>query len=120
MIPTEIQYETSNGELLVIVEVFKTWRHYLKSCKHEVFVLIDHNNLQHLMDTKSLSSRQVPWAQELSKYQFQIDYQQSKTNGAANALSLYLQQSAEKEETLQAKNTKILHWLQSSLAWVSG
>ncbi len=120
MIPAETQYETHAGELLAIVEAFKTWRHYLKSCKHKVLVLTDHNNLQRFMDTKSLSSKQVWWAQELSKYYFRIDYQQKKANGAAYALSQYPQRSAEKEETLQAENTKILHQLQSSLAWVSG
>ncbi len=72
------------------------------------------------MHTKSLSSRQVRWAQELSRYHFRIEYQQGKANGAADALSRYPQQSAEEEETLSAENTKILHRLQSSLARVSG
>ena len=76
MIPAEIRYETHDGELLAIVKAFKTWRHYLKGCKHEVLILTDHNNLRHFMDTKSLSSRQVRWAQELSQYHFQIDYRQ--------------------------------------------
>ncbi len=74
MIPVETRYETHDGELLAIVEAFKTWRHYLEGCKHEVLVLTDHNNLQPFMDTKSLSSRQVRWAQELSRYYFLIDY----------------------------------------------
>ncbi len=71
------------------------------------------------MDTKSLSSRQVQWAQELSKYHFRIHYRQGKANGAADALSRYSQRSTEEEETLRAENTKILHRLQSSLAQVS-
>ncbi len=74
MISTETQYKTHNQELLVIVEAFKTWRHYLEGCKYEVFVLTDHNNLHQFIDTKSLSSRQIRWAQELSQYHFQIDY----------------------------------------------
>ena len=45
MIPAETRYETQDGELLAIVEAFKTWRHYLEGCKHEVLVLTDHNNL---------------------------------------------------------------------------
>ena len=65
MILTETRYKTHDGELLTIVEVFKTWWHYLEGCKHEVLVLTDHNNLHCFMDTKSLSSRQVCWAQEL-------------------------------------------------------
>ena len=59
MIPTEIQYKIYNDELLAIIEAFKTWRHYLKSCKHKVLVLTDYNKLQRFMDTKSLSFKQV-------------------------------------------------------------
>ena len=65
MIPAETQYKTHDGELLAIVEAFKTWHHYLEDCKYEVLVLTDHNNLRCFMDTKSLSSRQVRWAQKL-------------------------------------------------------
>ena len=57
IIPAEIKYETYDGELLVIVEAFKTWRHYLERSQHEVLVFTDHNNLRWFMDTKSLSSR---------------------------------------------------------------
>ena len=67
------------------------------------------------MNTKSLSSKQIRWAQELSCYHFQIDYRQGKANGAADALSRYPQRSAEEEKTLRDKNVKILHRLQSSL-----
>ena len=74
MIPAETRYETHDGELLAIVEAFKTWRHYLEGSQHEVLVLTDHNNFRQFMETKSLSSRQVCWAQELSCYHFQIDY----------------------------------------------
>ena len=59
MIPAETRYETHDGELLAIVEAFKTWRHYLKRSQHEVLVLTDYNNLRRFMETKSLSSRQV-------------------------------------------------------------
>ena len=59
MISTETWYKTHNNELLAIVEVFKMWWHDLEDCKHEVFVLTDHNNLCRFINTKSLSSRQV-------------------------------------------------------------
>ena len=45
MIPAKTQYETHNSELLPIVEAFKTWQHYLESCKYEVLILTDHNHL---------------------------------------------------------------------------
>ncbi len=34
MIPIETQDKTHNDKLLAIIELFKTWRHYLESCKH--------------------------------------------------------------------------------------
>ena len=118
MIPIETRYESHDGELLAIVETFKTWQYYLEDWKHKVLVLTDHNNLCQLMDTKSLSSRQVCWAQELSQYHFQIDYRQGKANGAADALSQYPQRNAEEEDTFRANNVKILHRLQFSLTTV--
>ena len=93
MIPVETWYKTYNGKLLAIVEVFKTWHHYLEGCKYEVFVLMDHNNLRCFMDTKSLNSRQVCWAQKLSQYHFRIDYCQGKVNAAADALSRFSRRS---------------------------
>ena len=59
IISAETRYKTYNGELPAIIEVFKTWRHYLEGYKHEVLVLTDHNNLRHFIDTKILSSKQV-------------------------------------------------------------
>ena len=120
MILAETRYETHDDELLVIVEAFKTWRHYLERSQHKVLVLTDYNNLFRFIDTKSLSFKQVRWTQELSRYHFQIDYHQGKANGATNALSQYPQQGAEEEKTLRIENVKIFHRLKLSLAKVSG
>ena len=119
MIPAESRYKTHNSEHLAIVEAFKTWRHYLEGCKYEVLVLTDYNNLHWFMDTKSLNSRQVCWAQELSCYHFWIDYCQGKANRAVNVLSRFLQRNQAKEDKLQTENTRILYKLQSSLINVS-
>ena len=100
MIPAETQYKIHNGELLVIVKAFKTWRHYLEGYKHEVFIFTDHNNFRQFMDTKNLSSRQVRWAQKFSCYHFQINYCQSKANRATDALSSFLQRSLDEEKKL--------------------
>lgn len=51
------------------------------------------------MNIKSLSSKQVYWAQKLSKYYFRIDYCQGKAIRTDDTLSQYLQQSAEKKAT---------------------
>ena len=63
MIPAKTWYKTHNGGLLAIVEAFKTWQHYLKSCKHKILVLTNHNNLWCFINTESLSFFQVCWAQ---------------------------------------------------------
>ena len=68
---------------------------------------------------KSLSSRQVRWAQELFRYHFQIDYRQGKANRAADVLSQYPQQSPKEKNTFRSENAKILYHLQLSLAKVS-
>ena len=119
MISAETRYKTYNGELLAIIETFKTWRHYPERSQHEVIVLTNYNNLRRFMDTNSLSYKQVRWAQKLSCYYFQIDYHQGKANKTADTLSLYSQRSAEKEEAFQAENIKILHRLQSLLTNVN-
>ena len=67
------------------------------------------------MDMKSLSFKQVRWAQELSKYHFRIDYHQGKANGAIDALFRFSQKSPDKKKKLWAENTWILHPLQSLL-----
>ena len=115
MFPAETWYKTHNAELLAIIEAFKTSRHYLEGCKHEVLVLTNHNNLWWFIDTKSLSSKQVYWAQELSRYHFRINYCQGKANGTADALSRFPQRSQDEEEKLWAKNTRIFYCLQSLL-----
>ena len=115
MILVKTRYKTHNTELLAIVEVFKNLCHYLEGCQYEVLVLTNYNNLGRFMDTKSLSSRQVCWARELSCYHFRINYCQGKANGAPDTLSRYFQWSQSEEEILQAENMRILQYLQSML-----
>ena len=67
------------------------------------------------MDIKSLSFRQVRWAQELSQYHFQIDYCQGKANAAVDAFSRFPQRNQNKKNKLQAENGRIFYCLQNSL-----
>ena len=75
IILAETRYKTYDSKFLAIVEIFKTWQHYLKACKYKFFFLINLNKLCHFMDIKSLSFRQVQWAHKLSFYHFCINYQ---------------------------------------------
>ncbi len=55
----EKSYETHDLELLVIVEAFKQWHHYLERSIHSVKVLTDHNNLHEFMNVKMLNEWQT-------------------------------------------------------------
>ena len=100
MISAKTQYKTHNGKFLTIVVAFKTWWHYLKSCKHKIPMFTNHNNLRCFINTKSLSSKQNCWTQKLSKYYFWIDYCQDKAYRAADALFSFLRRDKNKEEKL--------------------
>ena len=45
MISIETWYKIYDGELLVIIEIFKTWRHNLEGYKHKIFIPTDYNYL---------------------------------------------------------------------------
>ena len=50
MILAKTRYKTHDNKLLPIVEAFTKWQHYLKTCKHKVFVLTNYNNFCRLMN----------------------------------------------------------------------
>jgi hypothetical protein len=59
MIFAEMNYETHDQKLLIIVKCVKHWRHYLKKNYHTMKVFIDHNNLKDFMNVKTLNERQI-------------------------------------------------------------
>ena len=72
--------------------------------RYEVLGLMNHNNLRPFIDTMSLSSRQIWWAQELLWYYFRINYCQGRINITADSLSCFSYYSQNKEEKLQIEN----------------
>ncbi len=80
MINIEKNYETHDQKLLVIVAMFKHWRHYMKDSYHTVEVLTDHNNLKSFMNVQELNERQVRWVMRLSICNFEIAHRSEKTN----------------------------------------
>ena len=55
MVPTELNYEIYDKELLAIHEAFKHWRLYLEGTTHVVLVMSDHKNLEYFTTTKVLT-----------------------------------------------------------------
>ena len=56
---TESNYDTHDLKLLAIVQVFKHWKHYLKSNSHLIWMLTNYINLQYFFMTKKLNQKQI-------------------------------------------------------------
>lgn len=87
MTSAEKNYDTYDGELLALVDSFKAWRQYVEGAQHQIDWLTDHNNLQGFFTTKTLSRRQVRWAELLSTVGLRTTHKPGKENGAAVAAS---------------------------------
>uniref|UniRef100_A0A670JYV5 Gypsy retrotransposon integrase-like protein 1 n=1 Tax=Podarcis muralis TaxID=64176 RepID=A0A670JYV5_PODMU len=84
---SEQNYTVYDRELLAIHEAFRRWRHFLIGAQHKVQVCTDHKNLEYWRTARVLNQRQVRWAQEFSKFNFEIRYVPGKENVRADALS---------------------------------
>jgi len=87
MSSAECNYEIHDKELLAIVQAFHEWKRYTRGSPKPVWVLTDHKNLVTIMTTKELSERQARWMQELSQYNFKIEYGPGKDGGKPDALT---------------------------------
>jgi RNase H-like domain found in reverse transcriptase len=87
MISTELNYEIHDKKLLIIIEVFREWRIYLKESKYLIKVYTDHKNLLYFTTIKVLNRRQIQWSETLTSYNFKISYIKRKENTKADALS---------------------------------
>jgi hypothetical protein len=80
MISVEINYEIDEKEMLAIVEVCKTWRHYLEKIKYSIRAITDHFNLRIFLIIKILSRREARWWERLFSLNLQIEYRSEKKN----------------------------------------
>ncbi len=98
----EESYETHDLKLLVIVEAFKQWHHYLERSTHSVKVLTDHNNLCEFMNIKMLNEQQAWWAVRLAAFNFVIKHRSDKTNltDALSRRSDYVEATSENIDRL--------------------
>lgn len=82
---SEINYSTTEKELLAIVWSTNHFRPYLYGRKF--IVITDHRPLTWLFNCKDPSSRLVRWKLKLQEYDFEIRYKPGKINCNADALS---------------------------------
>jgi len=87
MSDAEFNPDIQDKELLAIVEAFHEWKRYTRGSPKLVHVLTEHKNLGTFMTTKEQSERQARWRQELSQYNFKIEYQPGKEEGKPEALT---------------------------------
>jgi len=87
MTKAECNYEIHDKELLGIVQAFHEWKRYTRGSPKPIRVLTDHKNLVTFMTTKELGERQARWMQELSQYNFKIEYRPGKEGRKPDALT---------------------------------
>jgi len=87
MSDAEGNYNIHNKELLAIVQAFHEWKRYTRGNPKPIRGLTDHKNLVSFMTTKELNERETRWMQELSQYNFKIEYRQRKEGGKPEALT---------------------------------
>jgi len=86
-IPAELNYDVHDKEMVVIVNCFQEWRHFLIGEPEEIVVFTDYKNLEYFNTTKLRKRRQARWAEILSQFNFKIVYRPVEKNGKADALS---------------------------------
>lgn len=94
----EIEYCTTEKEVLAIVYALSQFRFYLCGTHFEIHT--DHQALSFLLTCKVKSARLMRWILAIGEYSFTIKYCKGKDNEVADTLSRYIE---EKEETHEAK-----------------
>src|SRR6266436_3199695 len=83
---TKWNYDTHDGELLVIYEAFKSWCHYLEGSAKTIDTVTDHKNLEYFTTTKKLTRRQARWSEFLSQFNLSIRFRPGRLGAKPNAL----------------------------------
>jgi hypothetical protein len=85
LIPAEVNYTTTEQEMLAVVYCFSQWRCYLEG--PVVILHTDHEPLTWLQSQKSLNRRQARWMEFLARFQYEIVYVKGDENVVADALT---------------------------------
>lgn len=102
LIPAEINYTTTEQELLAVVHALTTWRCYLEGASHDFTIVSDHHPLVHLQTQPELSRRQARWVESLQRFNWKWEYRPGRSN-VADPLSRYPAQLCAVTTRRQAK-----------------
>jgi len=87
MKPAECNYDVHDKDLLAIVQALKELRQYLKGSGQHFRVLTDYQNLIRFTTTKEVTGRQIRSSEDLSGFDFKIEYRPGKEGGKPDALT---------------------------------
>jgi hypothetical protein len=82
MIFAKRNYEVNDQEMLVIVKIYKKWRHYIENVKYSIRVIIDHANFKNFFINKFFNRKEVKWWKKLIELDLRIKYRFEKNNFA--------------------------------------
>ncbi len=81
----EINYTTTEQECLAFVWALEKWRYYLEG---KFFTVVtDHSSSMWVFKTQKPNTRLIPWAHQLQKFDFTMEYRTGKYNIFPDALS---------------------------------
>jgi transposase InsO family protein len=83
--PAEINYHTSEKELMGLIHALQEWRCYVEGSP--IRLITDHHPLTYLKGQGVLSRRQTRWSQFLERFDYDIQYVRGKDNVVADPLS---------------------------------
>jgi len=96
-LPADLNYDVHDKEMVVIVNCFMAWRHFLTGSPQQIVVYADHKNLEYFNTTKILNRRQARWAEILSEFNSKIVYRPGEKNGKTDAISHWVDPELEGE-----------------------
>lgn len=83
----ERNYDIHDREMLLIMRLLESWRHYLEGADYQIEILSDHKNLEYFMMAQKLTQRQAQWALFLSRFDFVLKHRPGRNSGKPDLLS---------------------------------
>ena len=109
MISTKQNYKIHNQKLLIIVQAFKIWKHYLKNNFETIEIWLNHNNFRKFIKQKKLNFKQTRWTLTLIVYDFEIFHRSNKINSTNESSKRF------NYEKISSFNIRLLLTLQNKL-----
>ncbi len=78
--PAEVNYDTTERELVAVMHALNIWRCYLDGKKTRI--ISDHEPLKYLQTKSSLNPRQIRWSQFLERFNYEWEFRAGRLNAA--------------------------------------